>query len=171
VRVASGDEIALDLELAELPPPPPPPVATITVEREAPVTTAAPPRRLFAVSAGVGMNLGRVRDGGASSVGLGVALGSRLELGVDGVFTAYAAIPSVRVRVAGDALSLHLVGALPISFSNSPMTTTFVAGAGGLGLRVRPASSNLALRLEAFVSYAGTHGTTFPTFLGGELWF
>jgi hypothetical protein len=172
VRVASGDEIALDLELAELPPAPPPPVATITVEREAPVPVGPPPRRLFAVGAGVGTNLGRAGDGVASSVGVEVALGSRLEVGLAGVFTAYAAIPSVRVRLAGDALSLHLVGAMPISFSNGSMTTTFVAGAGGLGLRWWPGFSNLAFRLESFISYAGQiHGTTFPTFLGGELWF
>jgi hypothetical protein len=173
VRVASGDEIAVDLELAELPPPPTPAttVATTAVEQMSPAPIA-PRRRLFAVSAGAGMNLGRVQDGGASSVGLGVALGSRFEVGIDGVFTAYAAIPSVRVRLAGDALAVHLVGAMPISFSNGPMTTTFVAGAGGLGLRWRPASSSLAFRLESLISYAGTtHGTTFPTFLGGELWF
>ena len=46
-------------------------------------------------------------------------------------------------------------------------------GAAGLGLRMRlPAMPSLALRLESYVSFAGeTHGTTIPTFLGGELWF
>jgi hypothetical protein len=173
VRVASGDEIAVDLELAELPPPPTqPPVATTTVERTAPVPLAAPPHRRFALGAGFGMNLRRAGDGGAASVGLGVALGSRIEIGIDGVFTtAYAAIPSVRARLAGDALSLHVVGAVPISFNSGPMTTTFAAIAVGPGLRWRPARSMLAFRLESFVSYAWSHGTTFPTFLGGELWF
>jgi len=48
---------------------------------------------------------------------------------------------------------------------------TFVAGAGGLGLRVQPAPS-LAMRLESYASYAGkAHGWSFPMFLGGELWF
>ena len=46
-----------------------------------------------------------------------------------------------------------------------------MAGAVGLGLRYRP-TPGLAFRLEWLVSYAGkTHGTTVPTFLGGELWF
>jgi len=174
VRVASGDEIAVDLELAEVPPPAvtPAPIASTSVEHEAPVAVAAPMHHRFALGAGVGANLVRFGDGGVSTVGLAVALGSRLELGLAGVFTAYAAIPSVRVRLAGDAVSLHAIGAVPITFKNGQMTETFAAGAGGLGLRLRPAGSNLALRVEAFVSVAGKgHGTTYPSFLGGELWF
>jgi len=60
---------------------------------------------------------------------------------------------------------------VPISFTDGEMSETFVAGAIGLGLRYRPVPG-FALRLESFASFAGKeHGTTVPTFLGGELWF
>jgi hypothetical protein len=176
VRVASGDEIAVDLALAELPPPPPTTVAEPATEpaasvREAPAPAVPAGPRRFALGAGFGTDLRRTRSSGAPSLSLGVALGSRLDLGVDGVLVAYAVIPSLRLRLVGHALSLHAVGALPVAFNDGPMTTTFVAGAAGLGLRYRP-SPGLAFRLESLVSYAGkTHGTTVPTFLGGELWF
>jgi len=66
---------------------------------------------------------------------------------------------------------VHFVAAAPISITDGGMTKTFVAGAGGLGLRYR-ASPILSFQLESFVSYAGkTHGTTVPTFIGGQLWF
>jgi hypothetical protein len=167
VRLASGDEIAVELVLAERPTPVDQPPA---VERPAAVP-GAPARRRFALGAGFGTNLLRAGDSGAPSLGLGVAIGSRLELGVDAVLVAYAVIPSVRVRVAGDALSLHVVGAVPIAITDGPMTSTFAAGGLGLGLRFR-ATPGLAFRLESYASFAGkTHGTTVPTFLGGELWF
>ena len=80
-------------------------------------------------------------------------------------------MPSLRVRLAGDAFSVHAIAAVPIVFPDGEMASTFVAGAGGLGLRYRP-SPMLSFRLEALASFAGKdHGTTVPAFLGGELWF
>ncbi|HEV7555143.1 MAG TPA: tetratricopeptide repeat protein [Kofleriaceae bacterium] len=167
LRLASGDEVDVELKLAERPPEPVKP-PEVVVMRE-PVVAAAP--RTFAVGAGFGTNLSRVSDTGAPSLGFGVAIGSRLELGVDGTLVAYSVMPSIRVRLAGDAVSVHLIGAVPVSFTDGDMKQTFVAGAGGLGLRFR-ATSAIAFRLESLASYAGkSHGTTFPTFIGGELWF
>lgn len=170
VRVASGDELTIDLNLAMLPPEPIKDVGPVvtTSETSARKTTKA---KRFSLGAGFGTNLRRVGETGAPSVGLGVALGSRLELGADVVIVAYTVMPSVRVRVAGSALSLHVVGAVPVSFTDGDMTETFVAGAIGLGVRYRPVPG-FALRLESFASFAGEkHGTTVPTFVGGELWF
>jgi hypothetical protein len=117
------------------------------------------------------MNLRRVGKTGAPSIGLGAELGSRVGVGVDVVLVAYAVIPSVRVRLVGDVLSLHVVGAVPVSFSDDPMTGTFIAVAGGLGLRYR-AMPRLTFRLESYVSIPTKNQiTTVPTFLGGELWF
>lgn len=165
VKVASGDELTVELHLDELPAP--------TVRPELVGQGSAPahkPRR-FAIGAGFGTNLIRVGETGAPSVGLGVALGSRIELGADVVLVAYTVIPSVRVRLVGSALSLHAVAAVPVSFTDGEMSQTFAAGAVGLGLRFW-AMPSLALRLESFASFAGKeHGTTVPTFLGGELWF
>jgi hypothetical protein len=169
VRVASSDEVAIELELGEVPPPwvdkpvlGPQPVVPGTVR---------PPR--FAVTAGFGTNLRRASeaDTGSPSLGFDVAIGTRLELGVDVVVPAYAVIPAVRVRLAGDELSVHLVGALPIAITDGPMSETFVAGGAGLGLRYFP-MPRLAFRLESYVAFAAQpHGTTIPTFLRGELWF
>jgi len=168
LRVASGDEIAVELKLAELPPPPERP-QVIEGGDGKPLVPAS--RRRVALGAGFGTNLQQVKDSGAPSLGLGLAVGSRVELGLDVLLVAYAAIPSVRVRLAGDAVSLHAVVAVPIAFTDGPMTGTFAAGALGLGVRYR-AMPGLAFRLESFASYAGkAHGTTVPTFLGGELWF
>jgi hypothetical protein len=167
LRVASGDAIAVDLALAALPPPSAEKPAVV----EHVVVDGTPIVHRFSLGAGFGTNLRRTGDSGAPSLSLGVALNSRVELGVDGVLVAYAVIPSLRVRVAGDALSLHVVGAVPISFTDEPMSSTFVAGAVGLGLRYRPMPS-LAFLLESYASFAGkAHGTTVPTFLKGELWF
>jgi hypothetical protein len=136
-----------------------------------------PPRargpRQFAVNASFGTNALRVGETGAPSIGVGLALGSRLELGLDGIIVAFAVMPSVRVRIAGDQLALHAIAAAPISFKDGDNMETFVAGAVGLGLRYRLSpTSSLALRLESYASFAGKdHGTTIPTFLGGELWF
>ncbi len=168
VRVASGDELTVDLNLVELPPDPIKDIAVADTSLRKP--SPAKDRR-FGIGAGFGTNLRRVGETGAPSVGLRVALGSRLELGADVVFVAYTVMPAVRVRIAGTALSLHAVGAVPISFTDGEMSETFVAGAVGLGLRYRPVPG-FALRLESFASFAGKeHGTTVPTFLGGELWF
>lgn len=169
VRVASGDELTVDLNLAELPPDPIEGVGPVASTTGSGARAAAAKR--FSLGAGFGTNLRRIGETGAPSVGLGVALGSRLELGADVVIVAYTVIPSVRVRVAGSALALHVVGAVPISFTDGEMSETFVAGAIGLGVRYRPVPG-FALRLESFASFAGArHGTTVPTFLGGELWF
>ena len=117
------------------------------------------------------MNLRRFGKTGAPSVGFGAAVGSRLGVGVDFVLVAYAVVPSIRVRVAGDRLSLHVVGAVPIAFSGDAMSGSSVTVAGGLALRYRPAP-RLAFRLESYVSLAGKdQDTAVPTFLGGELWF
>lgn len=123
VRVASGDEVAVELVLTQPPlarePPGEPPAATPTpmgVEAE-PTDKAVllPRKRRFAIGAGFGTNLRLARDTGAPAVSLALPVGSRLELGLDGVFVAYSVIPSVRVRLAGDALAIHAVGAVPIS--------------------------------------------------------
>lgn len=171
VRVASGDELTVELNLSELPPDPIKTDGPVAVTSQPAVSTRAAKPKRFALGAGFGTNLIRVGETGAPSVGLGVALGSRLELGADIVIVAYTVMPSVRVRVAGSALSLHVVGAVPISFTDGEMSETFVAGAIGLGVRYRPVPG-FAVRLESFASFAGKeHGTTVPTFLGGELWF
>ncbi|HEY0194153.1 MAG TPA: hypothetical protein VGC42_23710 [Kofleriaceae bacterium] len=173
VRVASGDDLTVELALAELPQIQPRPPQPPAIER--PAVVAAPPRpRRFAIRAGFGTDLQRTRDTGAPALGVSAMIGSRLELGADATLVAYAVLPAVRVRLAGDALSVHVLAAAPIVFAkgeDGAMSSTFVAGAGGLGVRYRPAPI-LAFRLEAMVSYAGkTHGTTYPLFLGGELWF
>jgi hypothetical protein len=168
VKVASGDELAVELTLDALPPDP---VKEVTpVAWVAPLAIVQKPKR-FAVGAAFGTNLLRVADSGAPTLGLGVAVTSRLEIGVDAVLVAYAVIPQLRVRLAGDALSVHAIAAMPIAITDDGMTQTFVAGAGGLGLRYR-ATPALSFQLESLVSYAGkTHGTTIPTFVGGQLWF
>lgn len=171
LRIVPGDQLTVELALAELPgaaPPAPPPIVIV----QASASPGAPAeRRRFALGAGFGTNLRLAGDTGAPVLGLAAELTPRLELGLDVVLVAYAVVPSVRVRVAGDALALHLIGAAPIAFNDGPMTEPFVAGAAGVGLRYRP-TSTLALRLESYASFAGqAHGTTIPTFLGGELWF
>lgn len=168
VRVATGDTLAIELPLGKLPEVPSGGVATL--EPGAPLVRPSP-RPWLAVNAGFGTNLRRLGNTGAPSLGLGAAIGSRIGVGLDVVLVAYAVVPSVRVRVVGDALSLHLVGAVPIAFSDDPMAGNFVAIAGGLGVRYR-ATSRLAFRLESYVSLASKdQGMSVPTFLGGELWF
>ncbi len=77
------------------------------------------------------------------------------------------------MRIAGEAIALPAVAAASISFNDGDDMETFFAGGAGLGLRFRlPAMPSLALRLESYAAFAsGGHGTTIPTFLGGELWF
>jgi hypothetical protein len=179
VRVASGDELAIELAFPEPSTTPAEPAggpstARVVSRREVPpgAPPAAPsPGRSYAVGAGFGTNLRLARDTGAPSLGVAVALGARLELGLDAVFVAYAVIPSVRVRIAGDALSLHAVGAAPIAFNDGSSSDRFIAGGLGLGVRYRPMPS-VALRLESYAAFANKmHGMSIPTFLGGELWF
>jgi hypothetical protein len=168
VRVASGDDVKIEIALVDAP------TKTIVVEKPVePVHAVVAPEspKHFRIDAGFGTNLQQVASSGVPDLGLGVAIGSRLELGVEVMFVAYAVMPSVRVRIAGDRASLHVIGAVPIAFTDGNMTKTFVAGAGGLGIRVR-ATPILSFHVEVMASYAGAaHGTTVPTFAGGELWF
>jgi hypothetical protein len=109
---------------------------------------------------------------GAPDVGLGVAIGSRVEIGVDATLVAYSVIPSLRVRLAGDRVSVHLIAAAPIVFESAGMTSErFYAAAGGFGLRLHVTPS-IAFHLDGLASFAtGGHGTTFPAFIGGDVWF
>jgi hypothetical protein len=180
VRVASGDEVAVEIKLAEPPlvrePPGETPGPTternsIGVEATVEPERAVHRHRRFAIGAGFGTNLRIAGDTGAPSLSLALPIGSRLELGLDGVFVGYSVIPSVRIRLAGDALAVHAVGALPISFNDGSTMESFVAGGFGLGMRYQPLAS-FAMRLESYASYAGkAHGWSIPTFLGGEVWF
>jgi hypothetical protein len=168
VRVASGDDVKVELALVDAPA-----AKTIIVEKPVEPVHAAvveSPKH-FRIDAGFGTNLQQVANTGVPDLGIGIAIGSRLELGVDVMLVAYAVMPSVRVRLAGDRTSLHLIGAVPIAFTDGNMSSTFAAGAGGLGVRIR-ATAAISLHLEAFASYAGSaHGTTFPAFVGGDVWF
>ena len=168
VRVASGDDVKIEIALVDAPT-----KTTVVIERPVEpvrVSVAEAPKH-FRIDAGFGTNLQQVSSSGVPDLGLGVAIGSRLELGVDVMFVAYAVMPSVRVRLVGDRASLHLIGAVPIAFTDGNMTSTFAAGAGGLGVRIH-ATAAISLHLEAFASYAGSaHGTTFPAFVGGDVWF
>jgi hypothetical protein len=160
LQLSAGDSLSVHLELGELP--------RIAVER---VVTVPAPGPSLALDAGFGMNLRRLGKTGAPSVGLGAAIGSRFGVGVDFVLVAYAVVPSIRVRVIGDGLSLHVIGAVPIALSSDPMSGSFVTLAGGLAVRYR-AAPRLAVRLESYVSFGGKdQDTALPTFLGGELWF
>lgn len=169
LRVASGDEAEISLTLSEAPKEP---TADPVITTTATTTTTTTRMRRFSIGAGFGSNLKAVADTGAPSLGIGVQVHSRLQLGVEGILVAYAVMPTVRVRLAGDAISAHAILAMPIAFPGDEMGgETFVAGAGGLGLRIR-AMPMLTFRIESLASYAGKErGTTFPTFVGGELWF
>ncbi len=171
LHVASGDDSKAELALVDAPVEKPKVIERV-IERPAPVVVApAFPHKTFEIGAGFGTNLKLVSTTGAPSVGIGIAVGSRLQFGVDAVLVAYAVMPSVRVRLAGDQVSVHLVGAVPINFTDNSMSSTFVAGAAGLAVRIR-ATPALALTLESLASFAAApHGTTFPAFVGGELWF
>lgn len=175
VQVAAGDALTIELSPGELPLAPPGKVTKTTViEPDMPSHPLLPSpssRPWLAVNGGFGMDLRRLGDTGAPSIGLGAEIGSRFGAGVDVVLVAYAVVPSIRVRVAGDALSLHVIGAVPIAFPDDSMLGSFLAVAGGLGLRYRPMPP-VAFCLESYVSIAGKdQGTTLPTFLRGELWF
>jgi hypothetical protein len=172
LRIASGDEVAVALSLEAEAEPAGEPTASTDVAIGGPATAAPDAgRRRFALSASAGINLLRIGETGAPALGLAVALGDRLELGVDVVLVAFAVVPTVRARLLGDRLALLAVAAAPIARTDDDDAETFVAGAAGLALRWRP-SAALAFRLEGWASYAGAaHGTTLPAFVGGELWF
>jgi len=160
LQLSAGDSLSVHLELGELP--------RIAIER---VVTVPAPGPSLALDAGFGMNLRRLGKTGAPSVGLSAAISSRFGVGVDFVLVAYAVVPAIRVRVIGNALSLHVIGAVPIALSSDPMSGSFVTLAGGLAVRYR-ATPRLAVRLESYVSFGGKdQDTAVPTFLGGELWF
>jgi hypothetical protein len=168
IRVASGDEVEVTLQLTDAPKTPLP-VESLHEPKDVYVPPPKPKR--FSLAAAFGTNLLNVPETGAPTVGIGFAIGSRLHVGLDATLVAYAVMPSVRVRLLGDQMSLHAVAAMPIAFTDGAMTETFVAGAVGVGLRYR-AMPALAFRLESFASYAmGDHGFTLPAFFGGELWF
>jgi hypothetical protein len=180
MRLASGDELEVALTLAVRPPEPVARPERIVVrppddgdgDDAAPrKRRASASRKRFSLGGGYASNLRDVENTGAGTARLAMRMGSRLELGVEGVFVAYAVVPSLRLRLFGDTFSAHLIGAAPVAIKAGAMEETFVSGAGGLGLRLRLTDS-LAVRLEGYYSYAGkTRGTTYPAFVGGELWF
>lgn len=167
-RVAAGDTLAVALTLAKKA------EAPVVEGGGGPVVVDTAPEtrdRRFAVSASFGTNAIEVDSTGAPVLGIGYAFGDRLSVALDVVLIAYSAVPEVRFRLVGDALSLHAIAAAPISFTDGEDSETFVAGAGGLGVRYR-AHDRLSLRAEGWVSYAGSErGTTVPAFAGAELWF
>lgn len=170
-RVAAGDTLAVALTLARRPDEPV--VEGGGGDGGSAAVDAAPltrDRRL-AVSASFGTNAIEVDSTGAPVVGVAYGFGDRFSVGIDVVLIAYSAVPEVRFRLVGSALSLHAIAAAPISFTDGDESETFVAGAGGLGVRYR-AHDRLSLRAEVWVSYAGSErGTTVPAFAGAELWF
>ena len=172
VRVAAGDTLAVALTLAKKVDEPAEVGGGGGGAGPVIVEPAAETRdRRFAVSATYGTNAIEVEATGAPVLGLAYSFGDRLSVGVEAVLVAYSAVPEVRFRLFGDALSLHAIAAVPISFTDGEDSEMFVAGAGGLGVRFR-AHDRLSLRAEAWVSYAGSErGTTVPAFGGAELWF
>ncbi|HEU5057943.1 MAG TPA: PEGA domain-containing protein [Kofleriaceae bacterium] len=135
-RVAAGDTLAVALTLARKVDEP---AAVETGGGGAAVVEPAPETRdrRFAVSAAYGTNAIEVEATGAPVLGLAYSVGDRLSVGVEAVLVAYSAVPEVRFRVVGDALSLHAIAAVPISFTDGEESEMFVAGAGGLGVRFR----------------------------------
>jgi hypothetical protein len=173
VRVAAGDTLAVALTLQERPAEPPAAAGggaavTSTIGGAAPEPDGD---RRLSVSAAFGTNAIEVDSTGAPVVGVAYAFGDRMALALEAVLVAYSAVPELRVRLAGDVVSLHAIAAVPISFTDGEDSDPFVAGAAGLGVRYR-AHERLSLRAEAWVSYAGSErGTTVPAFAGAELWF
>ena len=167
LKLASGDEVSVKINLSDAPKAPPPEEKIVVVhEPEAPLGP-----KVFSIMAGFGTNFQQVAKTGVPDVGLGYALTDRLEVALDVTLVAYAVMPSVRVRLVGDRASLHVIGAVPIAFTDGGMSETWVAGAAGLGVRIK-ATPSLALHLESYASYATKdHGLTFPAFVGGEVWF
>jgi len=87
LRVASGDEVSITLDMPVADEPAKPPPVEPVVVKPAPVVVAPAPRRI-ALGAGFGTNLKSVSDTGAPSLGIAVALGSRIELGVEATLVA-----------------------------------------------------------------------------------
>ncbi|HYU15662.1 MAG TPA: PEGA domain-containing protein [Candidatus Acidoferrum sp.] len=174
IRVAAGDTLAVALSLARRTEVRPPEVRSVETEPDtepAAVITRPPPGRHFTISASFATNAIESDSTGAPVIGIAYTFGDRVSLGVEAVLVAYSAVPELRVRLFGDGLSLHLIAAAPISFTDGEDSDPFVAGAGGLGLRYR-AHDRFSLRAEAWVSYAGSErGTTIPAMAGAELWF
>jgi len=170
IRISSGDELDLDLELVAMGGTEDEhAVVGVKADPIVPLTVESSPR--FSLSATFGTNTLEIGTTGAPTLGAAVALGGRLSLGIDVVLVAYSAIPQVRVRVFGDALSMHLIAALPLNMSTGENSEFFVAAAGGAGLRYAVHDS-VGLRLEALVSYAGSdRGLTIPAFGGAEVFF
>jgi len=169
VRVASGDKVDVALTLVDAPADQP----VQTDAKTAIVTTVEPPPKpkRFALGAAFGTNLLNVPETGAPTVGVGFAVHPRIEVGVDAVVVAYAVMPSVRVRLAGEQMSVHAAVAVPVAFNDGEMKETWISGAVGLGVRYR-ATPAIAFRLESFASFATKdHGLTLPAFFGGEVWF
>jgi hypothetical protein len=175
VRVASGDVIDVAMKLVELPVEKVEPKPVAEVQRshmdERDPTRHVMRGRRFAIGAAFGTNLRQAADTGAPTLGIQVRATERLFFAVDGVLVAYAVMPSVRLQLVGERVSLYAIGAVPIALKDGDMSETFVAGAAGLGIRFR-ATEGFALRVEGLASFAGKdHGTTVPAFVGGELWF
>jgi hypothetical protein len=167
LHVASGDEVSVKINLADAPKAPPPEERVVLVHQSEEATGP----KVFSIMAGFGTNFQQVAKTGVPELGLGYAITDRLEVALDVTLIAYAVMPSVRVRLIGDRASLHLIGAVPIAFTDGGMSETWVSGAAGLGIRIR-ATPSLALHLESYASYATKdHGVTFPAFVGGEVWF
>jgi tetratricopeptide (TPR) repeat protein len=180
LRMSAGDSVRLEIELKLLEEARDSSSATTSIAPAIPdevvptvtgVVEPAPTARTIGVSASFGTNAAQLGDTGAPVVGVDYAVASRATIGVDVALVAFAAIPNVRYRLGGDALSFHVLAALPIAFTDGDESDTFVAVAGGAGVRYR-ATRRIALRVETWVSYAGSdRGTTVPTFAGAELWF
>jgi hypothetical protein len=174
VTVVAGDRITVELATGD----PATPAATLPRSGAPSAAVAAHPDGpapspgvRFAIGAGFGTNLRLAGETGAPSLGAALAIGARLELGLDAVMVAYAIIPSIRVRIAGDDLALHAIAAVPYSLTSGSMSERFAAPAIGLGLRYRP-TPGLAVRLEGYAAFAGRdRGTAIPLFLGAERWF
>lgn len=125
----------------------------------------------FGVAAAVGTNVATIGDTGAPVVGASVRFGRRVTAGVDVVLVAWAVIPQVRIRLAGDKLAVHAIVAAPISLTDGDTSEVVPAGAAGLGVRLW-AAPRIAVRAEALVAVAGSgYGVTVPVFAGVELWF
>ncbi len=174
VTVTAGDSATLTAQLVQPPDPPPPDPDRPPPDRITDTLILKPvtrePRRRASLSASMATNALAVADTGAPLVGLSVALGNRITLGVDVVLVAWAAVPSLRVGLTRRR-AIYAVLAAPISFTDGDQSETFVAGAGGLGAWLWLAPK-LAIRGEAMLSFAGEkHGLTVPISMGAELWF
>ncbi len=168
VTIAAGDAASADLDVSA-------PVGHGEggMGNGTPPTTLkvhVPPRaRKLGVSAAMASNVLLASKTGAPVIGAALRFGSRVTAAVDVVLIAYAVVPTVRVRIAGDALSIEGIAAAPVNLTDGGSKSVFVSGAGGAGVRYR-ATDALAVHAQALVA-AGSHGVTVPVFVGVELWF